>query len=67
MVYVLITMKCCHFLHYILMNLEYPLNDSYFAFKHIQIIKCKEHVVLLSLRRSSSSVGIPQKQSTMLW
>lgn len=28
----------------LLMNLEYPLTDSYFAFKNLQIIKCKEHV-----------------------
>lgn len=27
------------------MNLEYPLNDSYYAYSHIEIIKLKEKSV----------------------
>lgn len=32
------------------MNLEYPLNESYYAYSHIEIIRLKEKQVRLSLQ-----------------
>jgi hypothetical protein len=46
------------------MNLEYPLDDGYFSFKHIQIIKCKEHVGYFPFRSSLLSVGTQAKLNT---
>lgn len=40
------------------MNLEYPLNDSYYAYSHIEIIKLKEKGVVAELFRKPLSLAL---------